>query len=62
MAEKNGKYARRWLETLGEAEALAALGGLSHANPDWDFPGVEHEADCLEARRWATRFCRAMCG
>jgi hypothetical protein len=46
---ENGKYARRWLETLGEAEALAALAGLSHANPDWAFPSVEHEADRLQA-------------
>jgi hypothetical protein len=49
--KENGRYARRWLETLGEAEALAALGGLSHANPDWDFPAVEEEADCLEAEQ-----------
>jgi ABC-type cobalamin/Fe3+-siderophores transport system ATPase subunit len=48
--KKNGKHARRWLETLGEVEALAAMGGLSHANPDWDFPAVEHRADCLEAK------------
>jgi hypothetical protein len=46
---KNGKYVRRWLETLGEAEALAALGGLSHANPAWRFPSVDPEAGSLEA-------------
>jgi len=46
---KNGKYARQWLEALGEAEALAALGGLSHANPDWAFPDVDPDASALEA-------------
>ena len=33
-----GRDARRWLATLGEAEALAALAGLCRDNPDWTFP------------------------
>src|SRR3712207_372580 len=33
-----GGDARRWLQTLGEAEALAALAGLLHDNSDWTVP------------------------
>ena len=33
-----GRHARRWLEALGELEAIAALAGLSHDNGDWAFP------------------------
>jgi hypothetical protein len=43
-----GKQTRAWLETLGEAEALSALAGLSHANRDWAFPAVERVAECVE--------------
>ena len=35
-----GGRARRWLGALGEVEALAALGGLTHAQPEWTFPVV----------------------
>jgi len=35
-----GGRARRWLGALGEVEALAALGGLAHAQPEWTFPVV----------------------
>ena len=44
--------ARRWLEALGDLEALAALGTLAFDNPDWAFPEiVEGEtAPALEAR------------
>lgn len=35
-----GGRARRWLGALGEVEALAALGGLAHAQPTWTFPVV----------------------
>ncbi len=47
-----GARARRWLEALGELEALAALGTLAFDNPDWAFPEiVEGEAaPALEAR------------
>ncbi|HEX2280752.1 MAG TPA: hypothetical protein VHG52_03215, partial [Thermomicrobiales bacterium] len=44
-----GRDARRWLATLGEAEALAALAGLRHDNPDWTFPGIEREDDSYRA-------------
>jgi len=35
-----GGQARRWLDALGEAEALAALAALAHDNPDWTFPEI----------------------
>ncbi|HEV7515402.1 MAG TPA: MutS family DNA mismatch repair protein [Thermoanaerobaculia bacterium] len=46
-----GKKARRWLAALGELEALAALGGLAHDNPEWTFPQVgSQERVTIEAR------------
>jgi hypothetical protein len=46
-----GKSARRWLVALGELEALAALGGLAHDNPEWTFPEVgSQEVVAIEAR------------
>ena len=45
-----GQHARRWLEALGDMEALAALAGLRHDNPDWVLPEVGVEgADRFEA-------------
>ncbi|HEX5992192.1 MAG TPA: hypothetical protein VFY70_06450 [Thermomicrobiales bacterium] len=44
-----GRDARRWLQTLGEAEALAALAGLRHDNPDWTFPRIERKGDSYRA-------------
>ncbi len=44
-----GRDARRWLEALGEAEALAALAGLYRDNPDWAFPSIDREADTFGA-------------
>jgi DNA mismatch repair ATPase MutS len=44
-----GREARRWLETLGEAEALAALAGLRRDNPDWTFPSIEREGEAYRA-------------
>jgi hypothetical protein len=46
---EGGRDARRWLTTLGEAEALAALAGLCRDNPDWTFPSVEREGDTYRA-------------
>lgn len=34
----SGGGVRRWFDTVGELEALSALAGLSHDNPDWTFP------------------------
>ena len=36
--DDNRGQVRRWLEALGEFEALCALGGLHHDNPEWGFP------------------------
>jgi ABC-type multidrug transport system fused ATPase/permease subunit len=45
-----GRHARRWFAALGEVEALAALAGLRHDNPDWAFPEiVEGRAPLVEA-------------
>ena len=44
-----GHHARRWLETLGEAEALAALAGLRRDNLEWTFPSIEREGDIYRA-------------
>src|SRR5215212_9650745 len=44
-----GRDARRWLATLGEIEALAALAGLRCDNPDWAFPSIKREDDRYQA-------------
>jgi ABC-type multidrug transport system fused ATPase/permease subunit len=46
---ETGPQARRWLATLGEIEALAALGGLAHAQPTWTLPTVEPSAPSFAA-------------
>lgn len=35
-----GRHVRRWLSTLGEIEALAALSTLAHDQPRWTFPDI----------------------
>jgi len=46
-----GRRVRAWLSALGEVEALAALAGLAHDNPDWAYPEiVEGAPPLLEAR------------
>ncbi|MDR0359531.1 MAG: DNA mismatch repair protein MutS [bacterium] len=44
---RSGREARRWLDALGELEALGALAGLRHAHPAWTFPGFEEGAEEL---------------
>ncbi|MBV9579263.1 MAG: hypothetical protein JO057_11810 [Chloroflexi bacterium] len=46
-----GPCLRRWLEALGEIEALAALAALAHAHPDWAIPHIDASACRLEASR-----------
>ena len=46
-----GQDASRWLSTLGEAEALAALAGLRFDNPAWAFPAIDVRADAYRAIR-----------
>lgn len=43
-----GSHARRWLATLGETEALAALATLHHDNPGWVMPVVKAGERCLQ--------------
>ncbi|HYZ02785.1 MAG TPA: DNA mismatch repair protein MutS [Candidatus Binatia bacterium] len=38
---RSGREVRRWLDALGELEALAAFAALRHAHPDWAFPELE---------------------
>jgi predicted ATPase len=45
-----GPHVRRWLRALGDFEALSALAGLRHDNPDWAFPRVEAGQDRFAAR------------
>jgi len=41
--KRAGKNARRWLEVIGEVEALASLGGFAHDHPDYHFPTLAEE-------------------
>jgi len=42
-----GAHARRWLEALGDLEALAALAGLRHDNPDWALPELRDDGPLI---------------
>lgn len=44
-----GEHARRWLEALGEIEALAGLAGLAHAQPEWVMPEIDAAAGSVAA-------------
>lgn len=44
-----GREVRRWLEALGELEALAALATLHHDNPGWCFPELDERATAIVA-------------
>lgn len=44
-----GRNLRAWFDTLGEWEALAALGVLAWDHPDWTFPTVSREQGRFEA-------------
>lgn len=45
-----GPHVRRWLQALGDFEALSALAGLRYDNPGWAFPRVEEGQDRFAAR------------
>ena len=45
-----GPHVRRWLQALGDFEALSALAGLRHDHPGWAFPRVEEGQDRFAAR------------
>jgi hypothetical protein len=44
-----GRSLRQWLETVGELEALAALGGYTYEHPDDVFPEFVDQSPCFEA-------------
>jgi hypothetical protein len=44
-----GRSLRQWLETVGELEALAALGGYTFEHPEDIFPEFVDQAPCFEA-------------
>jgi hypothetical protein len=46
---EGGQHARQWLTLLGEAEALAALAGLSYDHPQWTMPTVDDGEDVFRA-------------
>lgn len=48
-----GGRTRRWLTALGEIEALAALGGLAHAEPAWIMPTTDDSLAAVEATAMA---------
>ena len=48
-----GPRVRGWFGALGEAEALAALGGLAHDHPHWTWPRVAEGEPLLEAKALA---------
>ncbi len=48
-----GPSLRQWLETVGELEALAALGGYTYEHPEDVFPEFVEEAPCFEAEALA---------
>ncbi len=45
-----GTRVRRWLDVLGDVEALAALAGLAHDQPGWAYPEVDPGLQAMEAR------------
>jgi hypothetical protein len=47
----HGRDLRAWFDTLGEWEALAALGVLAWDHPDWAFPTVASGQERFEAER-----------
>jgi DNA mismatch repair ATPase MutS len=47
--QQGGEQARQWLESLGEAEALASLASLRHDQPAWIFPRLDPDGDTLAA-------------
>lgn len=46
---RNGRHVRGWIDALGAADALATLAMVRADQPEWVTPGVESDADRLEA-------------
>jgi hypothetical protein len=49
LAASIGPRVRGWIATVGEIEALAALGNAAALNPDWSWPTVTAEASAFES-------------
>jgi hypothetical protein len=47
--DRAGSHVRGWLDALGEAEALASLGGFAYEHPSFAWPDAAPEP-CFEAR------------
>jgi MutS domain V len=45
-----GQSLRVWIQTVGELEALAALGGYTYEHPEDVFPGFTERAPCFAAQ------------
>lgn len=48
--DEAGARVRRWLDVLGDVEALTALAGLAHDQPGWTYPEVETGLQAMAAR------------
>ncbi|MCX8128738.1 MAG: DNA mismatch repair protein MutS [Clostridia bacterium] len=48
--QASGVYLRRWLEVIGEIEALSSLSQLAYDNPDWVMPRLEESLVLFKAR------------
>ena len=48
-AARHGRDLPRWLELVGDAEALAALAELAWLNPGWSWPELSADAEALTA-------------
>jgi hypothetical protein len=47
LAGSFGTQVRRWVQAVGEVEALAALGDLVALNPGWAWPHIDESGDSL---------------
>lgn len=46
---KNGLALKRWLDVIGEFEALSSLAGMAYDNPDWMYPEIVDGPPLFEA-------------
>jgi hypothetical protein len=51
---RHGRHVRRWLEAIGQVEALAALASLAHDHPAWTFAVLHDHPDADGVRLDAT--------
>lgn len=48
--ENNGQSLRKWLQLIGQLEALSSLAIISYDHPDWTFPEFSKSANMLSAK------------